>query len=70
MGIATQDPELEDRLNVESGARRVANFLNVMSSELRTFARVTGHQDIHGLSCDDLCTTCRDIAEATGIRHA
>ncbi len=70
MGIATQDPELEDRLDVESGAARVANYLNAMASELRTFARVTGHEDIHGLSLDDLCTTCRDVAESTGIRHA
>ena len=70
MGIATQDPELEDRLDVEAGSMRVANFLNAMSSELRTFARVTGHEDIHGLSLEDLCTTDSEIAGATGIRHA
>ncbi len=70
MGIATQDPELEDRLDVGAGAQRVANFLCAMASELRTFARVTGHDDIHGLSKSDLCTVSKDISEATGIRHA
>jgi glutamate synthase domain-containing protein 2 len=70
MGIATQDPELENRLDVESGSMRVANYLNAVSSELRTFARVTGHKDIHELSYDDLCTISRDIAESTGIRRA
>ena len=70
MGIATQDPELEDRLDVEAGSARVANFLGALMSELRTFARVTGHEDIHGLSLEDLCTTDSDISKATGIRHA
>ncbi len=70
MGIATQDPELEGRLDVESGARRGANYLNAVSSELRTFARVTGHSDIHELSADDLCTTSSEISEHAGIRHA
>lgn len=70
VGIATQDPELEDRLDIEIGAKRVANYLNVLGSELRSFARVTGHTDIHDLSLDDLCTTDSDIATATGIRHA
>ena len=70
MGIATQDPELEDRLDVEAGSQRVANFLSAMGSELRTFARVTGHDDIHGLSKADLCTVSKDISEAAGIRHA
>ncbi len=70
MGIATQDWELEKRLDVKKGAQRVANYLNVLSDELRTFCRITGHTDVHGMSQDDLCTTDSDIAAATGIRHA
>ncbi len=70
MGIATQDPELEDRLSVESGAIRVANFLNALSSELKTFARITGHKDIHDLSLEDLCCIDSEISEYAGIRHA
>ena len=70
MGIATQDPELESRLDVEAGSKRVANYLNALKSELRSFARTSGHSDIHDMSKDDLCTLDSDIAEATGIRHA
>lgn len=70
MGIATQDWELEKRLDVKKGAQRVANYLNVLSEELRTFCRITGHGDVHEISADDLCTTDSDIAAATGIRHA
>ncbi len=50
MRIATQDPELEKRLDVEAGAKRVADFLGALSEQLKTFARVTGNSDIHDLS--------------------
>lgn len=70
VGIATQDPELRGRLKGESAARRVANFLNVSREELKTFARITGHQRIHDLSTEDLCTISREISEFTNIPHA
>ncbi len=69
VGIATQDPELRKRFDQEAAAARVANYLNVSLEELKMFARVTGHEDVHGLSVDDLCTTSRDIAEYTDISH-
>ncbi len=69
VGVATQNPELRQRLKVDAAAQRVANFLNVSLEELKTFARVTGNTSIHGLSLDNLVTTDRDIAEYTGIRH-
>ncbi len=70
VGIATQDSELRARLNVPAASERVANFLNVSLSELKTFARITGHGSVHELSRDDLVTTSRDIAEYTDIPHA
>ena len=69
IGIATQDPELRKRLNVDLAAQRVANYLLCSAAELRTFARITGHADIHDLSRKDLCTTDGDIADFTGIAH-
>lgn len=70
MGIATQDPELRARLKVDSVAQRVANYLNVSLAELRSYARITGHQRLHDLSVDDLCTISREISEHTNIPHA
>ena len=70
VGIATQDPELRGRLKGEAAARRVANFLNVSREELKTFARITGHQRIHDLRTEDLCTISREISEFTNIPHA
>lgn len=70
VGIATQDPKLRSRLKVDAAAQRVANFLHVSLEELKTFARITGHSDLHDLSVEDLCTVSREISEFTNIPHA
>ncbi len=70
VGIATQDPALRGRLNIEQSAQRVANYLNVTRGELKTFARITGHASVHDLTVDDLATTSREISEHTNIPHA
>lgn len=70
MGMATQDPELRKRFQGEAAAQRVGNFLNCSFHELRTFARITGHEDIHDLSEEDLCTISKEIADFTNIAHA
>lgn len=70
MGIATQDPELRERLHQDAAAARVANFLNVSLEELKMFARITGHENLHDLSVEDLCTISREISEYTNIPHA
>ena len=70
VGVATQDPELRARLKGEAGARRVGNFLNAALEELKMFARITGHENLHDLSVDDLCTISREISEHTNIPHA
>lgn len=70
VGIATQDPELRSRMNIDASAKRVANYLNVSLSELKMFARITGHANLSDLSVDDLVTINREISEFTQIRHA
>jgi len=70
VGIATQDPGLRERLNVEEAARRLANFLRVSTEELKDFARLTGNDGVHKLSLRDLATTNSEISGHTGIEHA
>ena len=70
VGMATQDPELRSRFNADAAAQRVANFLNVSLTELKDFARLTGHRRLHNLSVSDLCTINREISEFTNIAHA
>jgi len=69
MGIATQDPELRGRLDIDRAAKQLYNFLKVSTAELQDFARLTGNSNVHGLSIHDLCTTSSEIAEHTRIRH-
>jgi glutamate synthase domain-containing protein 2 len=69
MGIATQDPELRRRLDIDQAAQRLENFLRVSTEELKDFARLTGNSDVHGLSVSDLCTTSSEISGHTAIAH-
>lgn len=70
VGIATQDTQLRAKLKEEQAAKRVYNFLHVSNEELKTFARITGHADVHDIAVDDLCTISREISEYTNIEHA
>jgi len=70
VGIATQDPGLRARLDVDEAARGLANFLRVSTEELRDFARLTGHDSVHKLSVRDLVTTSSEISNHTSIPHA
>ena len=69
MGIATQDPALRKRFDIEKGAKRLACYLDTLKEELKSFARVSGHDNIHDVTLADLCTTSEEIARYTGIAH-
>ena len=70
VGIATQDQELRSRFKIEASAQRVANFLNCSLAELKTYARITGHKNLHDLNAGDLCTINREFSDYTNIPHA
>ncbi len=69
VGIATQDPELRKRINIDLSAKRIENFFNISTEELKTIARLTGNDDIHNLSVKDLSTGNSEISEYTNISH-
>jgi glutamate synthase domain-containing protein 2 len=69
MGIATQDPELRRRLDIDQAAQNLENFLRVSTEELKDFARLTANSDVHGLAASDLCTTNSEISNYTTIAH-
>ena len=55
VGVATQDPELRQRLKVEEGANRVYNFLHTLTLEMQMLARACGKTNVHSLEPEDLC---------------
>jgi glutamate synthase domain-containing protein 2 len=70
VGIATQDPELRKRFDIELSVRRFVNFATGMGRELETLARINGHADVHDLNVGDLLTLEHEISLHTDIEHA
>ncbi len=54
VGITTQVPELELRLDPDRAADRVANYLRAITMELTALARACGKSDVHHLEPEDL----------------
>lgn len=54
VGVTTQDPVLEQRLEPEVGAKRLKNYFQTMNMELTTIARACGKSDVHHLEREDL----------------
>jgi methylamine---glutamate N-methyltransferase subunit C len=69
-GIATQDPELRKRLDVEKSAQQLANFLNATNHLMQQLARACGHDDLSKFENRDLTSWKKDIAELAGVRFA
>lgn len=69
VGVTTQSAELRKRLKVDISAKKVENFLQVSTEELKEFSRLTGNNDVHEMSVLDLCTTSSEISENTNIPH-
>lgn len=62
VGITTQDPELENRLDPEQGARWMTNYMKALTMELTAMARACGKSDVHHLEPDDLVALTLEAA--------
>jgi methylamine---glutamate N-methyltransferase subunit C len=62
VGVTTQDPVLEKRLDPVVGARHVRNYLKTLNMELTTLARACGKQDVHHLEPEDLVALTMEAA--------
>jgi glutamate synthase domain-containing protein 2 len=54
VGITTQDPVLERRLDPELGAKWLKNYVRTLNLELTTLARACGKSNVHHLEREDL----------------
>jgi CDGSH-type Zn-finger protein len=66
-GIATQDPQLRRRLEVEHAAQRLARFLQAAVALMQVLARACGHDHLRGFSRNDLASWHREVADLAGI---
>ena len=67
VGITTQDPALEARLDPEEGARRVRNYLSTLTLECQTLARACGKSHVHNLEPEDLAALTIEAAAMAGV---
>lgn len=70
VGVATQDPELEKRMDVPSGAERVARFLTAMTMEITSLAKACGKSSVHNLEVEDLRALSMEASAFTGVKMA
>jgi glutamate synthase domain-containing protein 2 len=70
VGIATQDPALEARLNADQGAEAVANFLRATTMEVTALARACGKSDVHHLEPEDLAALTVEAAAMAKVALA
>lgn len=69
-GIATQDPELRKRMNVEKGAARLHNFFAASTELMQVMARACGHDSLDQFNIEDLTTWKKEMTELSGIGFA
>jgi len=66
-GITTQDPELMKRLDPVEAARKLRNYLAVLTLECQTIARACGKSHVHNLEPEDLCALTIEAAAMAGV---
>ncbi|MDA7429351.1 glutamate synthase-related protein [Primorskyibacter aestuariivivens] len=70
VGVATQKPELRKRLDVQTGAERLARYFGASVELMQVLARACGHHALRDLSQRDLTTWKREMADLSGVRFA
>src|SRR5258708_37955486 len=66
VGITTQDPALEQRLVVADGARKLRNYLTVLTLEAQTPARTRCKSHLLNLEPEDLAALTVEAAAMAG----
>jgi len=69
-GIATQNPELRKRLNIEKSATQLHNFFSASVELMQVMARACGHDHLNQFNKEDLATWHREMAMLSGIAYA
>lgn len=69
-GIATQQPHLRARLDVEESARRLARFLDASVSLMQVMARSCGHRQLQQFGLEDLSTFREEMARLSGVAYS
>ncbi|WP_428612142.1 glutamate synthase-related protein [Shewanella sp.] len=69
-GIATQNADLRQRLNIDKSAQQLANFMAASTELMQVMARACGHHKLSQFNLDDLATWHSEMARLSGIPYA
>ena len=69
-GIATQKPELRQRLDIEKSSVQLHNFFDASTELMQVMARACGHDHLNKFNKDDLATWHREMALLSGVSYA
>ncbi|QYK02267.1 glutamate synthase-related protein [Shewanella psychrotolerans] len=69
-GIATQNADLRQRLNIDKSAQQLANFMAASTELMQVMARACGHHKLSQFNLDDLATWHSEMAKLSGIPYA
>jgi len=70
VGVATQKPELRQRLDIKVGAERLARFFGASIELMQVLARACGHNSLTKFNKKDVTTWKREMAALSGARFA
>lgn len=68
VGVATQKPELRKRLDVQTGAEKLARYFGASVELMTVLARACGHSSLSDFRARDITTWKREMAELSGVR--
>ncbi len=66
-GIATQKPELRQKLDVDKSSKKLANYLNSSAELMKVMARACGHSSLGDFCIDDLATFDPNLSAMSGV---
>ena len=67
VGVATQDPDLTARVDVDAAAERIYRFLTALTMEASILAKACGKSSLHNLEPEDLRALTLEASAFTGI---
>jgi glutamate synthase domain-containing protein 2 len=70
VGIATQNEDLRQRVDVQKSAKQLSNFFMVSVELMQVMARGCGHDHLNKFEKNDLATWSRDMALLSGVRYS
>jgi glutamate synthase domain-containing protein 2 len=69
-GIATQKEELRKKLDINSSAKQLQNFLNSSTELMEVMARACGHKSLSQFNKEDLATWHREMSLLSGVKFS